>query len=118
VDLLLSGSQQDFPVVDDGRLLGMLPRAALMKALGAAGRDGLVGEHMQHGCAAADPEEPLEPVLARLQGESCRTLPVLTGGSLVGLLTLENVGELLMVLSATAAAARAPATPDAGSAPR
>jgi Zn-dependent protease/predicted transcriptional regulator len=107
VDLLLSGSQQDFPVVDDGRLLGMLSRADLMKALGIAGRDGLVRDHMRQGCPAADPEEPLEPVLARLQGQACRTLPVLSGGALVGLLTLENVGELLMVVSATAAAARA-----------
>jgi Zn-dependent protease len=107
VDLLLSGSQQDFPVVDDGRLLGMLSRADLMKALGVAGRDGLVRDHMRHGCPAADPEEPLEPVLARLQGQACRTLPVLSGGAVVGLLTLENVGELLMVVSATAAAARA-----------
>ena len=111
VDLLLHGSQQDFPVTDGGRLVGMLPRSALIKALATAGRQGLVSAHMQRGCGVASPDEPLEPVLARLQGESCRTLPVLADGALVGLLTLENVGELLMVISATASApgARAPA---------
>jgi Zn-dependent protease len=102
VDLLLHGSQQDFPVTEGGRLLGMLPRPALMKALATDGRNGLVSAHMQRGCGVANPDEPLEPVLARLQAESCRTLPVLADGTLVGLLTLENVGELLMVISATA----------------
>ena len=58
---------------------------------------------MRRGCSSADPEEPLEPVLARLQNEPCRSLPVLRDGALVGLVTMENVGELLMVLSATAA---------------
>src|SRR6478735_6448649 len=53
VDLLLSGSQQDFPVADSGRLVGMLPRSTLMKALAAAGRDATVGAHMQRGCGAA-----------------------------------------------------------------
>jgi len=107
VDLLLHGSQQDFPVAEGGRLVGMLPRATLMKALVAGGRSALVGEHAERGCAAADPDEPLEPVLARLQQERCRTLPVVgPGGGLVGLLTLENVGELLMVISATAASTR------------
>jgi Zn-dependent protease len=102
-DLLLAGSQQDFPVVDGGELVGMLPRADLLAALKSAGRDALVGGHMRRGCSSADPEEPLEPVLARLQNEPCRSLPVLRDGALVGLVTMENVGELLMVLSATAA---------------
>jgi Zn-dependent protease/CBS domain-containing protein len=111
VDLLLSGSQQDFPVAESGRLVGMLPRSALMKALAAAGRDATISAHMQRGCGAASPDEPLEPVLARLQDESCRTLPVLApGGTLLGLLTLENVGELLMVISATRTGYHAPAS--------
>lgn len=98
VDLLLAGSQQDFPIItDSGALAGTLSRADLMAALGAAGRDASLGAHMQRSTATADPDEPLEPVLARLQGSASRALPVVAGGTLVGLLTLENVGELLMV---------------------
>lgn len=96
VDLLLAGSQQDFPVTEEGRLVGMLSRSDLIAALGAAGRGAQVGAHVRR-CGVAGPDELLEPVLARLQGETCRTLPVLSGDKLVGLLTLENVGELLMV---------------------
>jgi Zn-dependent protease len=98
VDLLLAGSQQDFPITTaNGALAGTLSRADLMAALGSSGRDAPVGAHMQRGTTPADPDEPLEPVLARLQGSTSRALPVVAGGTLVGLLTLENVGELLMV---------------------
>jgi len=98
VDLLLAGSQQDFPIITgSGALAGTLSRADLMAALGAAGRDASLGAHMQRSTATADPDEALEPVLARLQGSASRALPVVAGGTLVGLLTLENVGELLMV---------------------
>lgn len=99
VDLLLAGSQQDFPITDHGLLVGVLSRTDLIAALGPAGREAPVGAHMRPGDAAADPDELLEPVLARLQGGPSRTVPVVAGGALVGLLTLENVGELLMVLA-------------------
>ena len=100
VDQLLAGSQQDFPVVEHGAVAGMLTRADLIAALGAAGRDAPIGPHLRRGCPSAEADELLEPVLARLQGHACHTLPVLDQGQLVGLVTMENVGELLLVQSA------------------
>lgn len=100
VDSLLAGSQQDFPVIENGRLAGMLLRADLIAALGTGGRDALIGSHIRRACPSADADEPLEPVLARLQGQTCRTLPVLEHDTLVGLVTMENVGELLAIQAA------------------
>lgn len=48
----------------------------------------------------ADFSEMLEPALARLQNQKCLTLPVLRNGNLAGVLTMENVGEFLMIQSA------------------
>jgi hypothetical protein len=42
----------------------------------------------------------LETVLGRLQGRDCHTIPVLEHGALVGLVTMDNVGEFLMIQSA------------------
>ena len=39
VDLILTGSQQDFPVVDNGRIEGILTRSDLLKALTRSGRN-------------------------------------------------------------------------------
>jgi len=39
-------------------------------------------------------------VLTRVQALDCRTVPVLHHGVLVGLLTMDNVGEFLMIHAA------------------
>ena len=98
-DLVLAGSQQDFPVLRDGRIEGILTRSDLLKALTRSGRDASVGEHIKE-CAAADASEMLEAVLARLQGRDCHTIPIMERGALIGLVTMDNVGEFLMIQSA------------------
>jgi Zn-dependent protease len=100
VDLILTGSQQDFPVVRDGRVAGILTRKLLIDALGHSGRSAHVGDHMQAGCATAEASEMLESVLARLQGRDCHTMPVTERGALIGLVTMDNVGEFLMIQAA------------------
>lgn len=100
VDLLLTGSQQDFPVVADGRVEGMLTRSDLVKALTRSGRDASVRDVMTRECPAADASEMLETVLGRLQGRDCHTIPVLERGVLIGLVTMDNVGEFLTIQAA------------------
>lgn len=104
-DLLLAGTQQDFPVLDDGRPLGVLTRAALLAGLAQGGRDARVGEVPLAELGQVDAGAPLVPAVARLreQGEPC--LQVVDHGRPVGLLTLENIGEYLMVRTALAEAA-------------
>ena len=108
VDLLLAGSQQDFPVATGGRLEGILTRSDLLAALPRNGRDATVDEIMRRDCAIADASEMLEAVLARLQGRDCHTMPVLDRGALVGLVTMDNVGEFLMIHAAERKASPAP----------
>ncbi len=99
-ELTLAGSQQDFPVVVGDGVVGILTRNDLVKALGERGEDIRVGEVMRTAIQVADAFEMLEGAFARLQATDCRTLPVLYGGRLVGLLTSENVGEFMMIESA------------------
>jgi Zn-dependent protease/CBS domain-containing protein len=99
VDVLLSGSQQDFPVVRDGRVEGMLTRSDLVKALTRSGRAAHVADNMRH-CPTAEASEMLETVLGRLQGRDCHTIPVLDRGALIGLVTMDNVGEFIMIQAA------------------
>jgi Zn-dependent protease len=99
IDLLLTGSQQDFPVVAHGQVQGMLTRSDLVKALPQRGRDALVADVMRE-CPVAHASEMLETVLGRLQGRDCHTIPVLERGTLIGLVTMDNVGEFLMIHAA------------------
>lgn len=101
VDLILQGSQQDFPVLSDaGDISGVLTRGALLKALAQADQAAPVSSVMSRDFRTADEEEMLESAVVQLQESECKTLPVLRRGQLVGLLTMDNVGEFLMIQAA------------------
>jgi predicted transcriptional regulator len=107
IEHVLAGFQHDFPVLEQGRLVGVLTRDDLLKSLAQKGPETRVAETMTEQFETGDPADMLDLVLARLQSCRCRTLLVLKGGELVGILTMDNVGELLMFQSALRGEARA-----------
>lgn len=113
-DLLLAGSQQDFPVVIDGQLDGVLTRQALLAGLSQGGRDSLVGDAALVPLGQTEIDAPLIQAVTYLREIGGPCLQVVDRGSPVGLLTLENVGEFLMIRAAlgqiTGRAAPAPTT--------
>jgi Zn-dependent protease len=100
VDLTLASSQKDFPVVARGQVTGILTQGDLLGALDSSGRAGTVQDAMQTTFEIADISEMMEPVFQRLQACACRTLPVVAGGHLAGLVTMDNVGEFLSIRAA------------------
>jgi Zn-dependent protease/CBS domain-containing protein len=100
VQLILDGFQQDFPVVEGEVVIGMLTRPTLMTALAERGDTTRVGDVMQRDFPRAAVTEPVEAALARLKGTGSHSLPVLRDGHLLGVLTMENVGEYVMVQAA------------------
>jgi Zn-dependent protease/predicted transcriptional regulator len=105
VELILSGSQQDFPVVDDSRVVGVLTRADLLVALAQRG-GAAVSDVMRREFQTVDPAEMLDTAFRRLQGCECHTLPVVRRGQLVGLVTADNIGEFMMIQGALQKARR------------
>jgi Zn-dependent protease len=104
VELLLAGTQQDFPVLGDGRPDQVLTRDALFHGLAHGGRDSLVGEAPLRELKRVEANELLSLSVSRLRDGSEPCLEVVDKGKPVGLLTLENIGEFLMVRTALAAA--------------
>jgi Zn-dependent protease len=100
VKLILEGSQQDFPVVENGEVVGVLTRSDLLKALARQGESGLVEDVMRRDFATIDSFEMLETALVKIQTCGCQTLPVTRGSRLVGILTMDNVGEFLAIQAA------------------
>jgi CBS domain-containing protein len=97
---LLAGLQQDFPVVSGDVLVGVLMRNDLVKAIAEGGRQARVQSAMRQNCTMIDASEPLRAAFDKMRQGECATLPVMEAGRLAGLLTLENVGELVMVSEA------------------
>lgn len=99
VDLLLSGEQREFPVVDNlGRTEGLLTRENLIRGLRERGSQATVAETMTAPTPTVSPNAPFQEALERLRASGLPALPVVdAAGALVGLLTLENIAELLLI---------------------
>jgi len=98
--LVLAGSQQDFPVKEGDELVGVLVRGDLMKALARKDSDATVASVMRTDFQTVYPSMMLESAVAILQTCDCQAIPVSRGHELVGLLTMDNVGEFIMIHSA------------------
>jgi stage IV sporulation protein FB len=100
-EVLLASHQQDFPVLDAWeRVAGVLPRSTLLKALAREGKDAAVLDVMHREPILVEPSDPLERVLAALQGSPGDPVLVLEQGRLVGMITLDNLAEFIEVAKA------------------
>jgi CBS domain-containing protein len=90
VRVLLSGTQQDFPVVDDGRVVGLLTRRDLLAALPEQGRTAPIADAMHHTLEPVGAHAPLDDTYQRMQAEELPALPVMEA----------NIAEFLLVRTA------------------
>lgn len=98
-DALLAGEQREFPVVDNlGRLEGILTRDLLIRALTDRGPEATVAEAMAPHPPLIPADLPFEAALEQLRRSNLPALPVVgSDGTLAGLLTLDNIADLLLV---------------------
>lgn len=101
IETLLRTSQSEFPVVDGGTLVGVLGRADLIRALKELGPEAPVGEAMTRDVPTIHQRRCLDEAFKLLQEKSAPAVGVVdAGGRLVGLITSETIGEMLMVRDA------------------
>ena len=95
LDSVIHGYQEDFPVVDEqGKLVGMLTREEIMTAAHTPERYSSVRELMKPKVPTISSGADLfEDALPILQQSGLRALPVTENGELVGMLTIEDVGQ-------------------------
>ena len=105
VSAILNGTQADFPVVDENRVVGVLIQADLLEALSEGDVTRRVADVMRREFEIAHPNDMLQTLFMQMQDSTCdcRMVPVLGGDDrLVGLVTKENTGEFLQIQAAMA----------------
>lgn len=100
VQLLLAGSQRDFPVAADGRVIGILSRDDLIRALAEHNENVFVSYVMQKEFQTIDSAQMLDTLAQRLQQRDQSIVPVVHNGCLIGIITMENVGEFMLIQNA------------------
>jgi Zn-dependent protease/predicted transcriptional regulator len=100
VALTMAGSQNDFPVLKENQVVGVLTQKNLISSLKSDGERAAVGDVMQRSFVAVNAEEMLDVSFGKLSECQCHTLPVLHDDRLVGLLTMDNVGEFIRIQTA------------------
>jgi len=102
-DILLETEQREFPVVDNnGTVEGLLTRDNLVRGLAVGGPDSTVGAAMTRPVPLLPLGLGFEEALGRLRSSGFPALPVVDGvGKLVGLLTTDNITDLVLLRQAT-----------------
>ncbi|MBD3237130.1 MAG: CBS domain-containing protein [Candidatus Eisenbacteria bacterium] len=96
-EFLLATHQQDFPVVEAGKVIGVLTRPALVRGLTERGPSAPVSAAAAEAYLALEPGEPLQDAVEQLQAEKQKVGLVFDGAQLVGMLTEENVREFFQL---------------------
>ena len=99
LDSVIHGYQEDFPVLDeDGRLVGIITRNEIMAAANSPGRYDTVRDLMKTEFPTISPDADLFTEGNRILQESgLRALPVVKDGNLVGMLTVDDVGQAALL---------------------
>lgn len=102
---LIAGAQQDFPITTDGRVVGLLTRQDLVKGLTERGASARIADVMRPDCQLVNESEWVEKSYEMLRQNNCSSLPVVRDGQLVGMITLENITEWVILNKALRQAA-------------
>ena len=98
VQTLLRTSQSEFPVVDDaGKPVGLLGRDDIIRALKERGPDARVADAMTTTCRRSSYRQRLDDAIRILQEKSAPRSRSSMRAGLVGLVTSETIGEMIMV---------------------
>lgn len=100
IDSMMATGQQDFPIVENGRVVGILTRNTLLRALQRTGAYAPISAVMQANVPGIDANDSLVDASELMQEKQVSALPVLFNGTLVGLLTLDGIQEFLRVQKA------------------
>lgn len=97
VELTMSSFQSDFPICEDGNLVGLLLYTDLVAALNEHGPELTVEQVMQTDLEAVDPQEEIFVVQQRLSRNRLSSLPVARDGRFLGLITSQDINEAYLV---------------------
>lgn len=103
--------QEDFPVIEGERLLGVLSKADLLKQLSRRDMTIPLREILPKSLVTLSPDDTLDTAFTRLNAGEGRLIPVVEQGSVVGVMTLDQIADYVHVNQAVLRWARGTLSP-------
>jgi Zn-dependent protease/CBS domain-containing protein len=91
------GFQQDFPVLENGELVGILTKEDTFSALHHHEKSALVRDVMQRDFVTTTEDAPLSDIFKKMTARKLSVIPVMRGRKLLGLINLEQIGKYHMI---------------------
>jgi Zn-dependent protease/CBS domain-containing protein len=107
LEMVYQTGQDDFPVLEQDRLVGMITRQAMLDAVNTRGGDVRVAEVMSIDVPVASPQLRVSQVYERMMTEGYTSVPVMLDGRIIGLLSPDNISRYLLVHSSIKSSKRA-----------
>ena len=101
VTIVLHAFQEDFPVVEGGRIVGVLTRANLINGLHSLGPNSTVSQVMEKEFPVVDANARFSEVYEKMNASGIKAIPVVENNRLKGMVTLEHLSEVFLLLSST-----------------
>jgi CBS domain-containing protein len=101
VAIVIHSYQEDFPVLLNGQLVGILTRSNLINGLHRLGPGGQVSQVMERDFPVVTTDAPFSEAYEKMNQAQLKAVPVMVNDRLVGMITLEHLSDIFMLLSAT-----------------
>lgn len=100
LELMFHSHVEDFPVVEGDRLVGLLTRADITRAVHQYGMGKSVKEAMRREFPTAKASDPLTSVHKKMQESGIKAVPILKDDRLCGIITVEDISKVYTIMSA------------------
>ena len=100
IELTLTGSQKDFPVIEGGIVVGFLAQTDMLRGLQQGGDQLAVAGVMQVDVVDVHPADRMGQVLELIKSNPSGLVTVSERGQLKGIINLDNIFELLRIQAA------------------
>lgn len=102
VEALLNGQEQEFVVMQDEKVTGIITRKELIRGLSQWGKEAPLSNSMIREFIILHPDMDLPEIFQKLMTDGSSVAPVMEDGKLVGIVDRDNINELILVQEAMA----------------
>jgi Zn-dependent protease len=99
LELIFHSHQEDFPVVEEGRIIGFITRSDIISGIHQHGVSASVSSVMQKDFSVLRESDSLDRAQNIMQENNIRALPVVKGEKVIGVVTIEDITRVYSLMS-------------------